>query len=108
MTKEKDIKVLKISKSDFSGFISNFKNDENLKSFHLILDLLSVKDLENKDLKPFVEISKFHNKTNKRSIVIVNDEITYGNIPNEVNVTPTLQEAYDIIEMEEIQRDLGI
>ncbi|MFK8295318.1 hypothetical protein ACI760_03895 [Capnocytophaga canimorsus] len=45
---------------------------------------------------------------NKRSIVIVNDEITYGNIPNEVNVTPTLQEAYDIIEMEEIQRDLGI
>lgn len=104
----KDIKILKISKSEISEFITNFKNDESLKACHLILDLLSVKDLENKDLTPFVEISKFHNKKHKKSIVIVNDEITYGDIPNEVNVTPTLQEAYDIIEMEEIQRDLGM
>jgi hypothetical protein len=28
-------------------------------------------------------------------------------MPDEIVVVPTLQEAYDIIEMEEIERDLG-
>lgn len=103
----KNSKIILLSKAELADFVADFKNNEQWKSFHLILDLLSVKDLENKDLKPFVELSKFHSKKNKKSIVIVNDEITYADIPNEVNVTPTLQEAYDIIEMEDIQRDLG-
>jgi len=28
-------------------------------------------------------------------------------MPDEIIVVPTMQEAYDIIEMEEIERDLG-
>jgi len=28
-------------------------------------------------------------------------------MPDEIVVVPTMQEAYDIIEMEEIERDLG-
>jgi hypothetical protein len=31
----------------------------------------------------------------------------YNAIPNTLHVVPSLQEAHDIIEMEEIERDLG-
>ncbi|HAT63224.1 MAG TPA: ribonuclease Z, partial [Flavobacteriaceae bacterium] len=39
--------------------------------------------------------------------VIVNNAINPDDIPDEMIVVPTLQEAADIIEMEEIERDLG-
>jgi hypothetical protein len=38
--------------------------------------------------------------------VIVSDTISYDNAPEELSITPTIQEAHDIIEMEEIERDL--
>ncbi|MDO4229836.1 MAG: ribonuclease Z [Capnocytophaga sp.] len=106
MKKEK-AKVIKLTKQELPTFITDFKKDNELKESHIILDLLEIQDLEGKDLKDFVEISKHHSKKNKKSFVIVNKEITYGDIPNELNLTPSLQEAYDIIEMEDIQRDLG-
>jgi hypothetical protein len=39
--------------------------------------------------------------------VIVTDRVDFDEMPDEIVVVPTLQEAYDIIEMEEIERDLG-
>ncbi|ATA73330.1 MULTISPECIES: hypothetical protein [Capnocytophaga] len=100
-------KIITIKKSELSDFVNTFKDKEELKSTHIILDLSEIKDLETKDLIPFVEISKYHTKKNKKSLVIVSEEITYGNIPNEINLTPTIQEAKDVIEIEDIQRDLG-
>ena len=43
----------------------------------------------------------------KNSFVIVTDKVNLDEIPDEIVVVPTMQEAYDIIEMEEIERDLG-
>jgi hypothetical protein len=37
----------------------------------------------------------------------VNNAINFDDIPEEMIVVPTLEEARDIIEMEEIERDLG-
>jgi len=34
--------------------------------------------------------------------------LSYDEVPEEISVVPTLQEAKDLIEMEEIERDLGI
>lgn len=106
-TEKKGIEILSLSKEELVNFAQYFKDNQFLKEKHIILDLLTIKDLQGKDLEIFVKISKEHNKKNKKSVVLVNDEITYSEIPNEVNLTPTLQEAYDIIEMEDIQRDLG-
>ena len=39
--------------------------------------------------------------------MIVSNKIADDNIPDELVIVPTLQEAFDIIEMEEIERDLG-
>ena len=54
----------------------------------------------------FLKTSNLHRKT-KQSFVIVNDAIDFDDVPFEMIVVPTLQEAGDIIEMEEIERDLG-
>ena len=46
-------------------------------------------------------------KSNKQSFVIVSDKVDFDDVPDEIIVVPTMQEAYDIIEMEDMERDLG-
>lgn len=77
-----------------------YKND------NIIVNLTSLKVLTINDVVEFLEISNQHRKA-KHSFVIVTDTIHEDNIPDELIIVPTLQEAYDIIEMEEIERDLG-
>jgi len=38
---------------------------------------------------------------------VVTNAININETPEEIIVVPSLQEAYDIIEMEDIERDLG-
>jgi hypothetical protein len=42
------------------------------------------------------------------SFVILSEQLTYEVLPENVNLCPTLEEAIDLIEFEEIQRDLGL
>ena len=73
---------------------------------NLVIDLLKYKDLNLSQLLEFLKLSNYHRST-KHSFVIVNDAINIDDIPEEMIVVPTLEEAGDIIEMEEIERDLG-
>ena len=77
-----------------------FKND------HLIVSLTSFNKIPREQIIEFLEISNRHRKTN-HSFVIVTNNVNLDEIPEEITITPTLQEAYDIIEMEEMERDLG-
>ena len=79
---------------------SRFKND------NIIVSLTSLKMIPKNDIVEFILISKKHREA-KHSFVIVTEKVNLDEIPDEVVVVPTLQEAYDIIEMEEIERDLG-
>ena len=79
---------------------NRFKND------NIIVNLTSLKSLTSQDVIEFLQISNQHRKA-KHSFVIVTDRIKLDDIPNELVIVPTIQEAYDIIEMEEIERDLG-
>lgn len=99
--------VISISKAELSYFIQNFKKNTSYSKKNIIVDVRSVQDLNERDLASFLEISSYHTKKNKKSLVLVNEQVTYDELPDELNLTPTLQEAYDLIEMEEIQRDLG-
>jgi len=67
--------------------------------------LFSLKDITINDVNEFLRISNSH-KANKRSFVIVTDKISYEETPEEITIVPTLIEALDLIEMEEIERDL--
>ena len=53
-----------------------------------------------------MDLTKLHKK-GKKSLVLVTDTIDFNAVPVSVTVVPTLLEAHDIIEMEEIERDLG-
>ncbi|SFZ91960.1 hypothetical protein SAMN05428642_102452 [Flaviramulus basaltis] len=76
------------------------------KNNNIIVALTTLKKLVLEDIIEFLEISNNHRAT-KHSFVIVTDKIDLNIVPDEVVVVPTMQEAYDIIEMEEMERDLG-
>ena len=53
----------------------------------------------------FLKELQNNNSTHKKSIVLISKNLTLDNFNN---ITPTLQEALDIIEIEEIERSLNI
>lgn len=78
---------------------------ETLRNDNIIANLFSLKNITPQDINEFLLISKKH-KSAKRSFVIVTDSVSYDETPEEITIVPTLQEAYDLVEMEEIERDL--
>jgi len=99
ITQEKASLVELVRKLDV--LYNRFKND------NVIVCLTSLKPIVLSDLVEFLQISIKHRKTN-HSFVIVTNKIDLDETPDEIVVVPTIQEAYDIIEMEEMERDLGV
>jgi hypothetical protein len=100
--------VLADEKGDLEGFASflEYQIPNKFKKQNVVVDLSSNQNLKLNQLLLFLKVSNLHRKT-KQSFVFVNDAINPDDIPFEMLVVPTLQEAKDIIEMEEIERDLG-
>ena len=95
-------------KTTLSGFMENLQNAyPKLKHDNIVVNLFSFKKLTVNDMLEFLDLSNAH-KAGGQSFVLVTDALNYDEIPEELSVVPTLQEAKDIIEMEEIERDLGI
>ena len=69
---------------------------------HLILDLTEVSNLNTEHLTNFTTFGKNLVQTN--SFVMISNQFLH----DEFLVVPTLQEAFDIIEMEDIERSLNI
>lgn len=99
--------IVKDTIGDTQNFFDKFSSEYNsFKQHNLILDLSHDKNLDVSKIKLFVGLSKMHQKI-KKSFVLVAQSIDFNAIPNTLLVVPTLLEAHDIIEMEEIERDLG-
>ncbi len=79
---------------------------ERYKNNNIVVNLTSLEKITLPEIVEFLQISNTHRKA-KHSFVIVTSRINLDETPDEIVVVPTLQEAYDIIEMEEIERDLG-
>jgi hypothetical protein len=105
-TKEGSTTIITQERATIIELVSNIdKKYDDIKGDNIIVKLFSVKDVKKSSINDFLMISKKH-KLAKRSFVIVSDAISYENAPEELSITPTMQEAFDIIEMEEIERDL--
>ena len=83
-------------------------NYKSFSSLNIIIDLTPMKSVLSKHIKEFVELSNHHRELTKKSFVIVTGPIALKLLPDGLNVVPTLHEALDTIEIEEIERDLGI
>ncbi|MCH4823318.1 ribonuclease Z [Gramella lutea] len=89
--------------TDFASELT--KHHSDFKEENVVIDLKS-QNVESDQLLAFLELSNIHRNENK-SFVLVNDAVGIDELPEELIVVPTLQEAEDMIQMDEIQRDLG-
>ncbi|WP_223033558.1 ribonuclease Z [Hanstruepera marina] len=98
ITQEKASVVELVKKLDV--LFDRFKND------NIIICLTSLRQIPLNEIVEFLNLSNTHRQA-KNSFVIVTDKVNFDDMPDELVVVPTMQEAYDIIEMEEMERDLG-
>ena len=99
--------ILRDEKNDVTDFAQYlFKIKNQFKTDNVVIDIEKYGELSLDELLGFLELSFAHRKGNK-SLVLVNDTINIDLVPDEIVVVPTLQEAEDIIGLEEIERDLG-
>jgi len=100
--------VLTDERDDIGRFASylEHKVPASYENDHLVLDLLKYRNLTLAQLLLFLKLSSYQ-RGGKHSFVIVTEAIEIEDIPDELVIVPTLQEAVDIIDMEEIERDLG-
>lgn len=89
---------------DFANFLE--RSHDRFQEDNVVVDISKYGALSLEELLAFLKLSNTHRK-GKHSFVIVNDTINIDRVPEELVVVPTMQEAEDMIQMEEIERDLG-
>jgi len=82
------------------------ESHSKIKNDNIIVNLTSLNKIYLEDILEFLEFSNSHRKS-KHSFVIVCNQLDSDEVPEELMMVPTLQEAHDIVEMEEMERDLG-
>lgn len=99
--------IIKDTHGQTAEFLIKVTQEHNTyKNCNLILDLTHDKNLSLAAVKSFTALIKLHKKQ-KKSIVLVADNVNFNAVPKSIVLVPTILEAHDIIEMEEIERDLG-
>lgn len=99
--------IIKDTEENATAFLEKVSNQyPSFKDHNLILDITHDKTADVSAIKTFADLSKKHKKA-KKSFVIVAENIDFNDVPKFILVVPTLLEAHDMIEMEEIERDLG-
>jgi hypothetical protein len=99
--------IIKDFSADLPTLVTNINNRiEELISQNTIIDISHYRYLSIKDFNTFFSIAKNYKKA-KKSLVLVVSDFDFDKVSDKINLVPTLQEAHDIIQMEEIERDLG-
>lgn len=99
--------VIKDTQGDCQLFLEKVTSQhESFKNQNLILDVTHDNSTTIQSIKAFSELSKLHLK-GKKSFVIVAENIDFNAVPKSLVVVPSVLEAHDIIDMDEIERDLG-
>ena len=90
--------------SDFSEQLISQK--ERWQSHHVILAALE-SGLTPHDLYHAISSLAQTHKSNNKSFVLVDSVDRLKDYPEKLTAAPTIEEAFDLIEMEVIERDLG-
>lgn len=99
--------VIKDTQGDLDSFRLKLTNEfKTFQKSNIIVDIRMYKSLSVKEIESFLPLSKSHKKA-KKSFIVVTSEPDFNAVSDKLAVVRSLQEAYDIIEMEEIERDLG-
>ena len=97
--------IITQDKTSLSEFLKKFSVlHERFKEGNVILHL---NDANTASMDALVSLSKIHRQLN-HSFVVVSKQLNQDDFEDDFTVVPTLHEAHDYIEMEAIERDLGI
>lgn len=98
---------IKDTQGDLVSFLMKVTHEyKTFQKHNIIIDIRLHKNLSLTAINSFIPLSKIHKKA-KKSFVIVASDIDHNAIPDKLSVVRSMLEAHDIIEMEEIERDLG-
>ncbi len=99
--------VVTDTKENLTAFLMKLTHEyKTFEKNNLIVDISVHKSITLRDITAFSPLAKDHKKA-KKSFVLVVPDFDYNKVPASINVVPTLQEAHDLVEMDEIERDLG-
>lgn len=85
---------------------SVFKKINDFDKKHLILQISEELNINKEDFSLFLKIAE-QKKENGTSFIVLNSSVITDDFDENLNIVPTLQEAQDILEMENIERELG-
>ena len=106
-SKKENISILTQERATIPELVEKInKSYKKIENDNIVVNLTSLKKISSDDIVEFLQISNTH-RAAKHSFVIVNNSVNLDDTPDDIVVVPTLQEAFDIIEMEEMERDLG-
>ena len=98
---------IKDTQGDLVSYLMKVTHEyKTFEKYNIIIDISLHKNLSVKEISGFMPLSRIHKKA-KKSFVIVTSDLDHNAIPDKIAVVRSLLEAHDIIEMEEIERDLG-
>ena len=99
--------LLKYTENSIEEFKVNFDEKyPKIAEEQIIIDFSEKINTNIEELFLFLDLSTNH-RENGISFVIICSEIDTDDLPDEICVVPTFSEALDILEMDEIERDLG-
>lgn len=98
--------IIKDTQGDLVAFVMKVTHEyKTFQQHNLVIDLLSYADLSVKQINSLLPLSKTHKKAKKSFVIVA--RVDFNSISDKLVLVPTILEAHDIIEMEEIERDLG-
>ena len=107
ITTAQNATIIKYVEGTISSFLDTITAAySSYQNNNLILDLTENNKTSITILKSFLPLIKTHSKA-KKSLVLVVKEIDFNALPTNIIAVPSITEAHDIIELDEIQRDLG-
>jgi|SRR5690625_353993 len=109
ITEKDNYIIIEDDKNNVEGFSNYLENHayNQFKDKHVVIDLLKYENLTLEELLTFLRLSNKQRGKNK-SFIIVNNALAIEDIPDELAVVPTLREAEDYIELDELQRQFGL
>ncbi|WP_298481243.1 ribonuclease Z [uncultured Maribacter sp.] len=108
LTKEGNTTIVFQENITLTVFLDNLNATySKINKDNIVVNLFSFDALTANDILEFMQLSNTH-RAAKKSFVLVTTKVSYDDTPEELCVVPTIQEAKDIIEMEEIERDLDL
>ncbi|MDO4881204.1 MAG: hypothetical protein Q3983_07980 [Capnocytophaga sp.] len=103
---ENDILILELSNEEISfENVNNILKDNTFLEYNIIIDVTN-NEITEEEIDVLTYFSEMFRSETDLSFIAVIPEYSEEDFSEILSICPTLQEAYDIIEMENIERDL--